>query len=513
MLPRFSRLLASLLSGILLVACGGGSATTSPPTGNTPPVSNPPVTTPAPTPVTVSSNKLGAWLWYIDEIGKTHDQVADELAVMGVKRVFIKIADGKQACSLFKDACDTRTLAAYKSRGIEPWAWSYNYPTDAAKGATYDAEQADALYQAAKVGYVGYISDLEVEFDRKSVELESLLKAFRAAQAKASQEKWIASDFPFGVTTWGNPKDHGFRIDIVDQYVDFHMPQTYVEVWGSSYMNAIPKWIEAGSCEYRELGAKKPIWHIVSTEYDEISPAQLNEFIQHAGPNSSIWRIPGKSTVNRAQQTLAASLIEADWKQVDWARTSYLQTPCNQGAYSVSRVAARPVAYFNQNENAYEPTNTCNLTSLAMVLDTWGISNSQKVGKRLPDWLYEQYGKTGDPDAMAAIFNDLASKQGAAVRDTVKRNGTLAELRARASVGDPTIVHGWFTAPGHILVVTGYDGERYTVNDPYGKWSLQKYGSYDRAASGQGIQYPKAAFEAVLTDNGKGDDLWLHTFQ
>ena len=60
---------------------------------------------------------------------------------MGVKRIFIKIADDAAACSLFVDACSTTTTNIYKNKGIEPWAWSYNYPGN-------NAAQADALYQA-----------------------------------------------------------------------------------------------------------------------------------------------------------------------------------------------------------------------------------------------------------------------------------------------------------------------------------------------------------------------------
>ena len=66
-----------------------------------------------------------------------------------------------------------------------------------------------------------------------------------------------------------------------DQYV---VPQTYLEVWGNTYMNdGLP-----GTCEYR---SQKPVHHIISTEYDEISPQILNE-----AWNTSLWRVPGEGT-------------------------------------------------------------------------------------------------------------------------------------------------------------------------------------------------------------------------
>ena len=41
-------------------------------------------------------NKLGTWLWYIEITGfDTHEELADSLVALGVKRVFVKVADGQ----------------------------------------------------------------------------------------------------------------------------------------------------------------------------------------------------------------------------------------------------------------------------------------------------------------------------------------------------------------------------------------------------------------------------------
>lgn len=453
-------------------------------------------------------NKFGAWLWYIDEAGlnKTHTQLATELAAMGVKRVYIKIADNTAACSLFADACSTTTTSIYKNKGIEPWAWSYNYPQN------YTA-QADALYQAARYGYVGFISDVEVEFNNKTTELHSLFQAFQAARTRAISEGLARSDFPLGATTWSNPADQGMRVDIIDQYVDFHMPQTYLEVWGSGYMANAKQWIEAGNCEYRDLGATKPIWHIVSTEYDLITPAQLNTFMQVAGPNASIWRVPGGPVPQTVWQ---------DWANVNWQRSSFDgSVACSTGnnvmknylATTPPAPAPQTVPYWDQKLNAVNPYGTCSITSLAMITDFFGLTDPTVLGQRTPDYLNSRFGVLQDVASLAWGFNTIAQEKGSPIRDLGVTNGTLAQLRQLASEGKPTIVHGWFTSPGHILVVTGYDGSHYTVNDPYGVWNLQKWGSYDTSKSGKGVRYPKAAFEYAINDNGTGNDLWLHRFE
>jgi hypothetical protein len=457
-------------------------------------------------------NRLGAWLWYIDEQGlnKTHTQLADELAAMGTKRVFIKIADGTNNCSLFTDACSTQTTDIYRSRGIEPWAWSYNYPGN-------ETAQADALYYAAQYGYVGFVLDVEVEFNNTSTALHSLLQAFEVARTDAINDGHADSGFKIGATTWSNPIDQGMNVGIIDQYVDFHMPQTYVEVWGDSYMADPKTWIEAGNCEYRQLGATKPIWHIVSTEYDDITASEISAFIDAAGPNASIWRVPGGSVPQAVWQ---------DWQALDWQQQSFdSNVACHDTSNQMLPFMAdtpadndpeppqQSVPFYSQLENSYQPHATCSVTSLAMVSDYFGLTDPQALGKRTPDYLYERFGLLQDVPSLAWGFNTLAQEAGASVRDTGYTNGTITQLRDLAAQGLPTIVHGWFTNSGHIMVVTGFDGEYYTVQDPYGKWNLQKWGSYDTSVSGKDQRYPKAAFEYAINDNGSGDDLWLHVFE
>ncbi|WP_237065288.1 C39 family peptidase [Microbulbifer guangxiensis] len=454
-------------------------------------------------------NKFGAWLWYIDEAGlnRTHTQLADELAALGVKRIFIKIADGTQNCDLFMDVCSTETADIYRSRGIEPWAWSYNYPQDYAR-------QADALYYAAKYGYVGLVLDVEVEFNNTTSELHSLYQAFHAARQDAVDAGYAAPGFPIGTTTWGNPLDQGMNVGIIDQYVDFHMPQTYVEVWGGSYMDAVKYWVGVGNCEYRQLGAEKPIWHIVSTEYDQISPEQLNDFLAAAGPNASIWRVPGGSV---------PQAVWDDWANVDWDMSVFDATECNDGNNTLTDYLGEhtgdesevpvEVPYWQQTENYYDPYGTCSVTSLAMVTDYFGFTDPS-VNGRSPDYLYEELGGVLQtvPD-LEWGFNEMARRAGSGKRALSKTNGTIDELRTAVSSGKLAIVHGWFTPPGHIMVVTDFDGEYYTVNDPFGQWDLVKWGSYNSSVSGEGIRYPKDAFEYAINDNGTGDDLWLHIYE
>ncbi len=257
-------------------------------------------------------DRLGVWLWYIEGTGMDHDALAARLASLGVGRIYVKVADGDASCSSWPELCDRSVPAAYQAAGLEAWAWAYVYPGSA-------AAQAEALTQAARTGYDGYVLDIETEFDYAATSLEQSVSAFADARDDAIADGTIATGWELRATTWGNPADHGMRVDIIDRYVDAHMPQTYLEAWGSTYMADASGWVQAGTCEYRDLGATGPIHHIVSTEYGDITPAQIDTFIAASGSGTSIWRVPGEGT---------PMSIWDDWEAVNWGARSFDDPDC-----------------------------------------------------------------------------------------------------------------------------------------------------------------------------------------
>lgn len=249
-------------------------------------------------------NKLGAWIWYLELTGmETHQNVADSLSSVGIKRIYTKVADGSVDSTWWPEIVDKELVASYHEKEMEIWAWSYNYPEN-------DIAQAEALYLAAKTGYDGYVVDVESQFDGKAEPLSSLFVAFSNAKQQAINDGYITEDFKIYCTTWGNPEDHNFRIDLIDPWVDGYMPQTYVEIWsGGALLDDLEYWIEVGTEEYIALGATKPIHHMTATENNIMTGDELNRFMQAAGPEFSIWRIPGGGTPNE---------IWEDWNEVDW---------------------------------------------------------------------------------------------------------------------------------------------------------------------------------------------------
>jgi hypothetical protein len=248
-------------------------------------------------------NKLGAWLWYIEISGfGTHEKLADSLQMVGVKRIYVKVADGKPNPSVWPELLDREVVEAYRSRGLEVWAWSYNYPGN-------ETDQAKALSLAAETGYEGFVVDVETEFDNKPQALLNLFQAFATERDKVRTVPSKAS-FNLYITTWGNPGDHKFHFRDIDAYIDGYKPQTYIENWGGIYYTNSAYWIQYGTDEYRMLGATKPVHHIVSTEKGIITPEKINEFFNISGAESSVWVVPGDNT--------SFSLWDKTWKKINW---------------------------------------------------------------------------------------------------------------------------------------------------------------------------------------------------
>ena len=168
------------------------------------------------------------------------------------------------------------------------------------------------------------------------------------------------------------------------------------------------------------------------------------------------------------------------------------------------------ITYFNQYDNRLYPSSSCQNTSVAMLLSKFGW-----WGK--PDDITREWGKdyAQSPSGLANVFNELAAKSNISKRLTPVTNGTIEGLRDLLRQGKPTIVHGYFTGYGHVLLALDYDGTHYTVNDPAGCWSEQFKGGYNwcpAGKTGEKIRYPKEVFEAAIATSNGWDylPLWYH---
>lgn len=173
--------------------------------------------------------------------------------------------------------------------------------------------------------------------------------------------------------------------------------------------------------------------------------------------------------------------------------------------------------YFYQYDNKENPSGTCQNTCLAMVLKYFATLEAKTAfaAAVTPDVLTATWGnkKAQTVTGLQDVFNQEASNNGLKVRGTGSTTEPLASFREIAKLGKPMIVHGYFTAYGHILVVLGFDGTHYICNDPAGKWSQQyKNGAYSTNNNTEGIaiKYTKDAFEKAISPDGM---VWVHTYK
>lgn len=150
------------------------------------------------------------------------------------------------------------------------------------------------------------------------------------------------------------------------------------------------------------------------------------------------------------------------------------------------------VPYFSQLDNKYEPYAACNVTSLAMCLSFWGVESPAYM--QLEDYLLQMAMDEGLNRFSVAGIKALAeSFEG--ITDHVTEQGTLQDIRDSIDKRWPVILHGYFTAPGHIIVVRGYTREGFIVNDPYGEIMGLNY--YNTNKSGENLHYSNGLIAAA----------------
>ena len=131
------------------------------------------------------------------------------------------------------------------------------------------------------------------------------------------------------------------------------------------------------------------------------------------------------------------------------------------------------VPYFSQTKNLVDPTGSCGSTSLTMALKFFGVKGEFFDNNSTPDDvtnLFRSQGlDTGSPEDIRSICTYLG------LSDELLLAGTLRDIYQALNSGFLVIAHGYFTPSGHILLISGYDGSNFIVNDPNGEWFSSGY--------------------------------------
>lgn len=170
------------------------------------------------------------------------------------------------------------------------------------------------------------------------------------------------------------------------------------------------------------------------------------------------------------------------------------------------------VPYFSQRDNEFNPTGTCNVTSLAMVLSWAGVTPPH--GVQLEDELSKELETKEAQDRFRAWYPDLA-RQGYEPRhvhgmlqwladkyvgnDRYTESASWDEIYSWLREHGPIITSGHFTAFGHVIVLVGTTTRGdFICHDPWGNWER----GYRRAHNGKFVIYNREQLNDVL----KGQD-------
>ncbi|TVR06516.1 MAG: hypothetical protein EA395_14125 [Phormidium sp. GEM2.Bin31] len=236
--------------------------------------------------------------------------------------------------------------------------------------------------------------------------------------------------------------------------------------------------------------------------------ADTSEFIR-------IWRsqnkAPAKPTSAQAQLTpQLASVGQTVARQVASVPTAAPPPPpppAPKPPAPVSYVRADGsvrlnVPFLSQLDNVNNPHGSCNVTSVAMCMAYFGHPAINGSGVQLEDELYQFMLDRGLSRHSPTDLAHLLQLYG--YQDDFQPDAKWEEVTSWLQQGKPCIVHGWFTASGHIVTIIGYCDQGWIIHDPYGKWSPS---GYDTSTCGSALIYGYQDMKDICGTNG---DLWIH---
>lgn len=160
------------------------------------------------------------------------------------------------------------------------------------------------------------------------------------------------------------------------------------------------------------------------------------------------------------------------------------------------------VPYKSQLDNYYNPTGSCNVTSIAMCLEYLGVPRYDNRFRQLEDELYQWCIDKGysrhSPQDLAQVVRDYKRK------DDFTVWGTIEHCQDHLRGGNPCVIHGYFTSFGHIIVLVGFDENGFIVHDPYGEWFAS---GYDTSRSGAFLHYSYDLIRHTCIPDGQ---FWVH---
>lgn len=167
----------------------------------------------------------------------------------------------------------------------------------------------------------------------------------------------------------------------------------------------------------------------------------------------------------------------------------------------------------SQLDNRLNPYGSCNVTSVAMVLQFFGFKGTGdgQLEDQLYQWMQVRGLSRHSPQDLAYLIETYTKDTHKPLKDRLVThwggNGKQSweAVKKHLNAGFPVICHGYFTRFGHIVVIRGYNDKGFVINDPYGEWFTN---GYDTSASGCNLTYSYGLMDRLCrTEDGQN---WLH---
>ena len=171
--------------------------------------------------------------------------------------------------------------------------------------------------------------------------------------------------------------------------------------------------------------------------------------------------------------------------------------------------------YLSQVDNRYEPYTACNITCIAMCLLKYKIKGDGSE-KQLEDQIYNKSVSRGwnrfSPNGIKGL---IEVEYG--LKDDLNVNGTIKDIYSSIDRGRPIIIHGYFTSPGHIIIIKGYTNKgHFVVHDPWGEMIAKEWrydvNNSENSSKGKDLIYSKWLVGAACGSWSSGEaKVWYQT--
>jgi hypothetical protein len=167
------------------------------------------------------------------------------------------------------------------------------------------------------------------------------------------------------------------------------------------------------------------------------------------------------------------------------------------------------VPYRSQRNNILNADAACNVTSIAMALLYFGAQpRYPEIFPQFEDELYDYTDRLNLNRHDALDLVKVVEAYGC--RDRFSSTYKIADIKVALANQQPSILHGYFTSFGHLIVAVGYDDYGLIVHDPYGQWYSWGYDQNEPDSNDTKGQYQRYSYRLVENACMPDGNLWAH---